>query len=297
MTRGAALISRRCKVHRSRRRRNLSAARESGSDRVAARAIHILRAAVPGVAEINLKSPGVFADRRGRSARLVTSSARADILFADFGVRAVTLETIRVRVSALRNRKRRAAIRRFMTSRAARLPLMASVVEPGIKGFQSGKTLDARRRVADVTHRMLIARVKLFRVTARTRRVTGHSHRRRIAFAFVTEQAGKPCVLGIRVLKSGIILTCAFNFKFRFLNRSAFKIIVSLRTVNKKESENEASGGENQKPEPEPQVCRASSILRIVFGRFVHNSIYLISPKRLSYAIRESAICRNVRGI
>ena len=94
-------------------------------------------------------SPGPFRSAR-RSSGLVTRRARRQLVR---GIRRVTLKTTRVRICARRNRKADAAARRFMTARAVRLPQMFGVVEARVKTFQTGKTLDARRRVTNRANR------------------------------------------------------------------------------------------------------------------------------------------------
>jgi hypothetical protein len=237
-----------------------------------ARAVQFLSAAVTGVAEINLKRFGVFTNSRGRSARLMAGSARTDISVADSSVRTVTLKTSRVRVSALRDGKRHAAPRRFVTGRAVCVPLVPGVIKTSVKTAERRKPLDAGSRVADVAHRVLVAGVELFDVTSRTGRVSGQSQRRRAAFAFVTEQAGKPRVLRIRVLKSGIVLALIFRFAHPgSLIRFIFEIIVCLRAEDEKESEDETSERKNNQFAPEPPGQCALCLVQVVFRPSVHN--------------------------
>jgi hypothetical protein len=159
--------------------------------------------------------------------------------------------------------------------------LVSGVIKSSVKAAKRRKPFNSGCRVANVAHRMLISGGKLLRMTSRTGRMTGHPGRRRTAFALVTEQAGKPRVLRIRMLESGIILAFVFCFKSGDrLNRFALEIIACLSAVNKNESENEASGSENQQPEPELQAHCPFRVLRIVFGCSVHNSVnYLIKPE------------------
>ncbi|WP_157939347.1 hypothetical protein, partial [Escherichia coli] len=77
---------------------------------------------------------------------------------------------------------------------AVRLP-MPRVVESDVKTSQARKRFDARRRVANLADRMLIAGGKLLFVAARARKMSGHSRLRRIVFALVAEQTRQPLML------------------------------------------------------------------------------------------------------
>src|SRR5687767_2428001 len=99
-----------------------------------------------------------------------------------------------------------------MTSRAVGLPQMLRMVENDIKTPERRKPFDTRGRVTNRTDRMLVSGGKLLRVTTRTGQMPGQFRRRRIILALVTEQAGKPRVLLVRVLKPGVILGGTFAF-------------------------------------------------------------------------------------
>lgn len=127
----------------------------------------------------------------------MASAARSHLIAR---VSRVTLKTARVRVCARRNRKTDAAAIRFMTGRAIGAQVFG-MIETRAETFQSGKTLDARRRMTDRAERMRIVG-KLLRVTTRTRLMSGKSRSRRIIIAPVTDETRQPRVHRIGMLKS-----------------------------------------------------------------------------------------------
>lgn len=149
MTAGATRNSRRCKVHRRRRHRDLPRSRNAGPDRMAARAVHRLQ--VSRVAKVHSVRAGGIVNPY-RSARRVARVARPNVSAADLPVWPVALEACRMGVQLRRHRECYALSHRLVTSGAVGQSCMASVIKIRRKALQSRKALYRSGRGVCMAH-------------------------------------------------------------------------------------------------------------------------------------------------